>query len=428
MLLPALAELLAANRLPDDLELVGVTRDELSDDDFRHQVLAALDEHTEDVDDEANRALAARLTHRMADATDATAVRALFRDAPPTIMYLALPPPLFAPAVEAIADCDLPAGNRIAIEKPFGEDLASARRLNALLERFDERDVYRVDHFLAMPATRNLLALRFANRLFEPTWRAEHIERIEITWDETLALEGRAGYYDRAGALRDMIQNHLIALLSVATMDRPGQVTGEEFRSARVDLLRSIRAPADDELPDATMRARYGAGDGRPAYVDEEGVEPGRNTETLARINLSSDQPRWSGVPFVLRAGKALARDNHELLVEFRRPAPMSGAGERPPPSRLRLDLDSSELRLDINAAPPSPSDDPRVELRAGMPTAALTAYASVLTALLEDDHAPFVRADEAEEAWRIVKPVMDAWAEDRVPLEEYAAGTDGPR
>jgi glucose-6-phosphate 1-dehydrogenase len=417
LLLPALAELRAAGRLPGELDLVGVTRHDQTDEAFRATVAEALEKHAPEIDAQARADVAGSLTHREADVTDAAQLGAILRDGPPTIAYLALPPALFEPAIETMAACDLPAGSRIVVEKPFGHDLASAQRLNELLRAsFEEDEVFRMDHFFALPAARSLLAVRCANRLFEPAWQAEHIERVEITWDETLALEGRAGYYDEAGALRDMIQNHLLALLSLVAMDVPASLSEEEIRSARVEALRSVSSPPAT----ATARARYGAGaiDGEPvpAYVDEDGVDPGRGTETFAQVALELRGARWAGVPFVLRSGKALGRDRHEIVVTFRR-----AAGEpETPPDRLRLDLDSNELAIQL-------SGPVATRLASTLPGENLSAYAAMLVALFEGDHAPFVRGDEAEEAWRIVQPVLDAWADDRVPLQEYPAGSDGP-
>jgi glucose-6-phosphate 1-dehydrogenase len=426
LLIPALVELAATGRLPDDMELVGSTRHDQDDDSFRDDVRAALAEHADDLDPRVRDSLVARLVHHTVDATDAGQVADALEDAPPTIVYLALPPALFEPAIEAIAGCDLPVGSKIVVEKPFGEDLASARRLNELLTAFDEDDVYRMDHFLGLPATGNLLALRFANRLFEPAWSAEHIERIEITWDETLALEGRAGYYDGAGALRDMLQNHLLALLSVTLMERPAAMRGEAMRAARVEALRALRPPDTDDLGDATVRARYTAGAGHPAYADEDGVDPDRGTETFARIVLRSDAPRWRGVPLVLRAGKALGRDRHELVVRFR-PPEGSNAGDGPPPGSLRLDLDTAELRLEIAASAGGPAEATPIPLRADLPAGDVGAYATMLAGVFTGDQTPFLREDEAEEAWRVVQPILDAWEGGRVPLREYRAGSDGP-
>lgn len=423
LLLPALAGLQASGRLPDDLDLVGVTRHDTSDDAFRSEAQAELAEHASDVDADVRQALVRRFTHRRADATEPDEVRALVSGGPPAIVYLALPPALFEPTIEALAACDLPDGSRIAVEKPFGDSLEAARRLNRLLERFDDEMVFRVDHFLSLPAVRALPGLRFANRLLEPAWSGEHIERIEVTWDEELGLEGRAGYYDGAGALRDMLQNHLLATLSVAIMDRPDGHDVAGVRSARLEVLRSLRPPAADAMAAETRRARYGAGDGRPAYEDEAGVDPDRKTETLAEVILKSDAPRWRGVPFVLRSAKAIRTERSELVVRFRPPA----GGDRSPDAaaeRLRLDLEAAELSLRLVGETGASGE--RFSVEGSVQTVDLRAYESVLISLLDGNQGPFVGPEEAEEAWRIMEPVLDAWADDHVPLEEYPAGSDG--
>lgn len=420
LLLPALAGLEASGRLPDDLEFVAVTRHDQSDDAFRSEASAELDQHGSDVDADVREALIGRFTHGRADATEPDDVRALVSGAPPTIVYLALPPALFEPAIKALAGCELPDGSRIAVEKPFGDGLEAARRLNRLLERFDDEMVYRVDHFLSLPAVRALPGLRFANRLLEPAWSGEHIERIEVTWDEKLGLESRAGYYEGAGALRDMLQNHLLATLCVAIMERPVSLGGAGPRSARLAVLRSLRPPAGRAMATDTRRARYGAGDGRPAYEDEEGVDPARQTETLAKVTLTSDAPRWRGVTFVLRSAKAIRADRFEVIIRFRSVAAEDRAADGEP-ELLRLDLGTAELDLRLAGEPGG-----RSSVGGAVPTADLGAYESMLAALLEGDQGPFVGPQEAEEAWRIMQPILDAWADDRVPLEEYPAGSDG--
>jgi glucose-6-phosphate 1-dehydrogenase len=428
LLFPALAELNATDGLPDDLEIIGVTRDEQPVSAFRREVADALAEHAPTLPDGAASALAGRVDHQRADVTDEAAMNDVVSGPDPAIAYLALPPALFEPTLQTLAGCDLVAGSRVVVEKPFGEDLETAVALNRLLaDSFDEEAVYRMDHFLGLAATRHLLTLRFANRLLEPAWSAEQIERVEITWDETLALEGRAGYYDEAGALRDMVQNHLLALMSVVGMERPDSFSGDALRRARTDLLRAVRPVARDEVAGCAVRARYTAGtvEGHavPAYVDEDGVDPSRETETFAQLTLSLDAPRWAGVPFVLRSGKALGRDRHELTICFR-PAPLDGAAG----NRLTIDLDTSRLGLALNANGPSERLAPvEIGLDGNLPPGDLSAYAVMLRAVIAGDQTPFVRADEAEEAWRIVQPVLDAWQDGAVPLLEYAAGSDGP-
>jgi glucose-6-phosphate 1-dehydrogenase len=277
----------------------------------------------------------------------------------------------------------------------------------------------------------NVLGLRFANRLFEPLWNREHIDRVEIVWEETLALEGRAGYYDAAGALKDMIQNHLLQLLCLVGMEPPATLRERDLRDRKVELLRAVRGPSPEEAGRQTIRARYSAGrigDREvPAYAEEEGVDPERGTETFAEVTLTVDNPRWSGVPFVLRSGKALSQDRAEVAIRFR-PASHSTFGQQAEPNvlRLRLEPDSVSLGVNVNG-PGDPFVLEKIELSAELAPQGMPAYARLLLDALEGDPTLSIRADEAEESWRIVEPVLRAWEQDRVPLLEYPAGSDGP-
>ena len=278
------------------------------------------------------------------------------------------------------------------------------------------------------------MGLRFANGIFEPLWDRNHIERVEIVWDETLALEGRAGYFDHAGAFKDLIQNHLLQLLCLTAMEAPIALHRRNLRDRKIDVLRAIRRLDAEEVRQRTVRARYGAGRigerDVPAYVDEEGVDPERRTETFAQVNLSVDNLRWAGVPFVLRTGKALARNRGEIAVHFK-PVPhlpFQKAGE-PRPNVLRVQLGPDRVALDVNInGPYDPFDLEQIELSAGFaPQEFFSAYERIFLDLLEGNTTLFVRGDEAEESWRVVEPILEAWEQELVPLLEYPAGSDGP-
>ena len=211
----------------------------------------------------------------------------------------------------------------MAIEKPFGTDLASAQELNDLLRiRLPEPTIFRIDHFLSDELVRRVVSLRFLNRVFEPILNAVHVERVDISWLESLTLEGRAGYYDGAGALKDMVQNHLMEVMALVLMEQPARVDAHSFRDVRVEALRAVATPTAERMRSDTVRARYtdGAIGSRqvPSYVDEPGVDPSRNTETYASLTLDVDNPRWDGVPFTLRSGKALPADSAEIAIHFR--------------------------------------------------------------------------------------------------------------
>jgi glucose-6-phosphate 1-dehydrogenase len=433
LLLPALVRLAGSGALPDDVGVLAVDRDPGDDDAYRTHARAKLDAHLPDRDDKAADALLDRLSYRRADVTSADDLRAaLDGAAAPMAVYLALPNVLFRPTLEALAGAGLPAHTTLVVEKPFGADLADAKALNELIARsFDERDVFRIDHFLAKQTVLDVLGLRFANRIFDPVWNSNHVKRVDITWYESLGLEGRASYYDRAGALRDMIQNHLLQMLALVAMDPPRSITERDLRDRKVEALRAVTAPRPEEMAEATRRARYTAGDlaGKqlPAYVDEEGVDPSRGTETYAEVTFRVSNWRWAGTPFRLRTGKAIGTERREIAVHFKS-VPHEPFDDRDRPNVLRFQLspDAISLQLNLNGEG-DPFDLEQVGLDAEFPTQELPPYSLLLKEILEGDATLSIRGDEAEELWRIVEPVLSAWADDEVPLEEYAAGSAGP-
>jgi glucose-6-phosphate 1-dehydrogenase len=435
-LLPALAHLYEAGRLPERLAIVGVARDDWDTAAFRHHLAGRLERHAATVDPGAREALVAMASYQRADAGDAAALAGPLDQAKgPVVAYLALPPAAFAPAIGALAAVGLPEGSRVVIEKPFGRSLAEAQALNQLLGRcFGEEATFRADHFLGLQTVQNLLGLRFANRVLEPVWNAGHVERVEVVWDETVALEGRAGYYDHAGALRNMVQNHLLQLVCLTAMEPPARLDPDRLHDRKVELLRAVKPPPPGQLAARTVRARYSAGrvDGVdvPAYVDEPGVDPARGTETFTEVILEVDNHRWRGVPFTLRTGKALAHRRAEILVHFRpasHPTFPEAAGAPANLLRLRLDPDHLTLRVNLNGA----GDPFRLEqatLDRMLAPQDLPAYGRLLQAVMEGDLTLSIRGDEAEECWRITEPILSGWAEGAVPLQEYPAGSAGPR
>ena len=348
-----------------------------------------------------------------------------------TVLYFALPPSVTRSVCEILATRDL-GGLALALEKPFGLSLDEARDLNRLLASFRaEEQVFRVDHFLGKAQVLNLLGLRFANQLFEATWDNRYVERVEIIADETLALEGRAGYYDHAGALVDMHQSHLLLMLALVVMEEPARIDALELRDLMVHALRATRLTDAPER--ASRRARYTAGrvggEDVPAYVDEPGVDRDRETETLAELDLVVDSRRWAGVPFLLRSGKALGSDARRIVVHYRPLAHVPiGLTGRPPANRLVIEL--SPDRLDLRIATSTGGDAFDVAestLSADLGDNPLRPYGEILAAVLDRDPLLSVRGDVAEECWRICDPVLAAWRADEVPLEEYPAGSNGP-
>ena len=431
LLLPALAHLRVEGVLPDGLAITGIGDKDWNTGRFRGHVGEALDQHA-DADDGVRSWLVDRIGYVQADVTDGDAVAtALDGIDGAFVAYLALPPMLFAPTLEALADAGMPDGSVVAIEKPFGTDLTSARELNALLaRRFGDVTVFRNDHFLHAQTVQNIAGIRFANRMFAPLWDAGHIAAVDITWDETLTLEGRAGYYDGAGALRDMLANHLLQILCLIAMEPPPSFDERDLRDARFGVLRAIPTPDAAWIREHPVRGRYTAGTigdrDVPDYVDEDGVDPDRGTETFAQVTLPIRNWRWAGVPFTLRSGKAQGATRAEVVIHLCQvPHAVFADVEDCTPNVLRIRLDPPALEADLNINDQGDliGLEP-VTLDTGLPEPPRTPYASLILDVLRGDPTLAVRGDEAEQAWRIMQPIVDAWADDAVEMRTYPAGT----
>jgi glucose-6-phosphate 1-dehydrogenase len=426
-LLPGIAALRATGRLPATFQLTCSGREAWDAERYRQWASAQLERHAGELAADVRQAVAAAATYRQADVTDAPGVAAVVAGDGPVAAYLALPPAVFPAAVSALRDAPLPPGSRIVLEKPFGEDLGDAIALNRLLSDFmAEEAVFRVDHFLAMTTVQNILGARLANRMLEPIWNAAHIAEVDIVWEESLALEGRAGYYDGVGALKDMIQNHLLQLLCLIAMEPPVSLGERDLRDRKVDVLRSVRPLTEADVRTRTRRARYAAGRigdrAVPAYADEDGVDPAHHTETLAEIELELDNWRWPGTTFRLRAAKAMSRDRKEVAVRFREVPhlPIPATVEA---NVIRFGLDPESLGLDLYATGSRRGTLEPLHLGAELPPPELPAYGQLLLDVLNENVALSIRGDEAEESWRVVAPVLDGWAKNLVPLQEYPAG-----
>ena len=379
-------------------------------------------------------AVLATARFEVVDATSPEDLRRVIAGAAHTpILYFALPPAVTEQAIEALGSLELPEGTRLALEKPFARDAESAAALNNRLSQVvPESRIYRVDHFLGKSTVINLLGLRFANRMFEAVWNAEHIERVEIIYDEQLALEGRAGYYDEAGALVDMIQSHLLLVLALVVMEKPQTIESGDLHDAMAEALAQTRVVGGDPVK-GSRRARYTAGviDDRPIpdYAAEDGVDAARQTETLAELTVEVDAPRWRGVPITLRSGKAIGQPATEVRLLLRpvdeRPGGLLG---ELPPAEIRISLSPEHLAVDLDInGEGDPFDLDRVTLDVDFGGGELTAYGEVIAGILDGDDTLSVRGDLAEQCWRIVDEVLDAWRAGAVPLEEYPAGSDGP-
>jgi glucose-6-phosphate 1-dehydrogenase len=431
-LYPALAALAAEGELDHSFRLLGAATRELDGGAFRALVADALSDHRPDLGIEASERLLGSVRYRATDVGDAAQLAAVIQEVGgsegrPVAVYLALPPKMFPPAIVGLSEADLPWGSRVALEKPFGESLQDARELNDLLRRCfgraTEDIVYRVDHVLGMPTTQRFAGLRATSALIESAWDSDHIEQVSVLWEETLALEGRAAYYDGVGALKDVMENHMLQLLALITMEAADDVA--DVRSRKLEALRSVVPIDRRDVPNRTRRARYSAGrvpgssEPTPAYRDEEGVDPQRATETFAEVNVDIDTERWRRTRFLLRTGKALGKRRKGIVVTFRPRSPSMTAGDE-----LWIGIDGPD---DIVWRCRGGHAIAEVTLREGPPASALPAYAHVIDDILTGTSRFAVGAAEAEEAWRIVAPVLDAWADGKVPLEEYPAGSRGP-
>jgi glucose-6-phosphate 1-dehydrogenase len=433
LLLPGLGGLLASGG-GEGISLVGSDVEDWDDKRWRERVaesLAAGGAGGDSVD-----AVAGSTRYVQADATAQSDWRKLLDACDGRVVaYFALPPAITERACQALTGLQLPAGSRLVFEKPFGTNTASAEALNQLVTGIVPEDqVYRVDHFLGTSTVMNIAGVRFANRILEPLLNAGHVESVDIVFDETLGLEGRAGFYDRAGALVDMIQSHLLQVLSLVAMDPPGRIDARDIRDGRAAVLRATRVWNDDPAANS-YRARYTAGeiDGRrfPSYIDEPGIPPDSTTETLAEVVLEVDTERWAGVPIRLRSGKAIPHPRTEVVITFKQPRHIPTGftgGERPDRLYIGIALDAGRLGFDLNVnGPGDPKVLDSVTLGTDLGPGELPEYGEVLKTIFDADPILSVRGDMAVDCWRIIDSVLEAWRRDQVPLQEYAAGSAGP-
>src|SRR4051794_12032309 len=391
LLLPGLATLLASDWAPHrSPQLLGAGLSELDDAAWQGRVTEAFG--TASVRGRRVTETARRSRFRRADVTSVEDLRGLLEECDGTpAIYFALPPAVTARACQALRLLDLPEGTVLALEKPFGTDLESARGLNELVTTLVPEDqVFRIDHFLGRSDVLNILGVRFANRLIEPVWNNQHVDSVEIVYDESLALEGRAGYYDNAGALVDMVQSHLLQVMALLMMDPISRIDERELRDAKAEVLRATRLRGTPRT--ASRRARYTAGrvGGRRlgAYTREPGVDPSRRTETLAEVTLEVHSWRWAGVPVTLRSGKALGRPRKEATVTLK-PTPHlpEGLVGRNTRDALTLGFKPARLALHLDVSGPGdPFDLESADAEAQLDEGDLPAYGEVLSGVLDGD------------------------------------------
>jgi glucose-6-phosphate 1-dehydrogenase len=432
LLLPALGQLLDAEEARRSIHLIGAGSEDWDQQTWQDRVRSSFESGK--VSPETLDAVVATTRYEKADVTHVDDLKRLLDAGPPApALYFALPPAVTVLACTALRDVTLPKGTTLVLEKPFGTNAESAASLNELLtELVPEAQIHRVDHFLGRSTVLNLLGVRFANHMFEPLWNRDHIDHVDIVFDEQLTLENRARYYDSAGALMDMIQSHLLQILALVAMEPVARIDALEVRDAKAQVLRACRVWNNDPVA-AGKRARYTSGsiEGRevPNYTAEPGVDPVRNTETLAELTVEIDNWRWAGVPFRLRSGKALRDRRKDVLVTFK-PAPHLPTGLHGDlvSNRLRLSMGPDAMALEVNVnGPGDPLDLEAAVLNTDLSPGRLPAYGEVLAGVLDGDPLLAVRGDTAVECWRIVDPVLQAWRENRAPMEEYAAGSTGP-
>ncbi|MEB4593002.1 glucose-6-phosphate dehydrogenase [Candidatus Thiothrix sp. Deng01] len=457
-LVPALYNLYLDGFLPGQFAIVGMDGKHAELEDWRVRMHDGVDQFSRrgKTDDAQWQAFVARLTaYRSGDFKDQatyaglaqtlTEQEAAWGQAACRIFYLATPPVIMGDIVQNLGQAGLvsdPQRSRVVVEKPFGHDLDSARSLNqALLAVLDENQIYRIDHYLGKETVQNLLAFRFANALFEPVWNRNYIDHVQITVAEQVGVGHRGGYYEHSGALRDMIQNHLLQVLSLIAMEPPVAFEADEIRARKVDVLRAIRPLPTDDLHRFAARGQYAAGwlEGEKvaSYRREPDVAEDSPTETFAALKLFVDNWRWQDVPFYLRTGKRLSQKASQAVINFR-PVPHNSfptaANPDWRPNRIEIDIQPDEgivLRFQVK----QPGVSMRLctqEMRfryadAFHQSSPPEAYETLLLDAMEGDATLFMRADQVEVAWGVVQPVLDAWQSAPSDFPNYPAGTWGP-
>ncbi len=443
MLLPSLAALHADELLAEDVTIVGTARSDMSDAEYRNFAREALEKY---LPAERRGGMADFLNRLSYQPLDATTLEG-FDDLAKKVgepkrglaIFLSTAPSLFEPTIKGLQHAGLDGENvRMCLEKPLGTDLASSCEINnAVAAAFPEDRIFRIDHYLGKETVQNLLALRFANIMFEPLWNASHIEHVQITVGETVGLESRVAYYDDSGALRDMVQNHMLQLLALVAMEPPGDYDATNIRDEKVKVLRALREVAEGETVTGQYRAGAIKGEAVPGYDDELGKES--DTETFVAIKAHVDNWRWKGVPFYMRTGKRLPERVTEIVVQFRQ-VPHSifaGKGATMHPNRLVIGIQPEEnVSLSLMAKVPGLDRDGirlrQVPLDIAMPDAfsgavRRIAYERLLLDLIEGDQTLFVRRDEVEAQWEWIDAIRAGWAEYGLTPKTYTAGSWGP-
>jgi glucose-6-phosphate 1-dehydrogenase len=456
-LIPALFRLSQQRQIPAEFAVLGAARHKLSDEDFRAKMLEAVREFgdRQEFDEAAWQSFAAALFYLSGDFSSDDIYESLkgrLADIEKhrgtqgnRILYLATAPEFFGVIAKKLGRAGLaqshPGWTRIIVEKPFGHDLESARALNDELSGiFKENQIYRIDHYLGKETVQNLLVFRFANSIFEPVWNRQYIDHIQVTNAETVGIEGRGSYYDKAGVLRDMIQNHVFQLISLIAMEPPVSLQGNSIRDEKIKALQSVRPIPQDQVDAFAVRGQYGPGyvlgEAVPRYREETGVDPNSSTETMAALKLYLDNWRWAGVPFYIRSGKRLQKRVTEIAIQF-----------RDVPHRLFTEADSP-LEPNVLAIRIQPNEGITLRFGAKLPGQAMRirwvnmdfrygssfgvkapeAYERLLLDCMLGDSTLYARRDMVERGWEIVDPILTAWKKPAKDFPNYEAGTWGPK
>ncbi|MDX6675123.1 MAG: glucose-6-phosphate 1-dehydrogenase [Solirubrobacteraceae bacterium] len=455
-LLPALYNLAHEGSLPERFNLIGVSRSDKSDEEFQAEMRDAVEQYSRtQPNEQVLDALLANVRYCAGSFDDPQVYGAVTQCAEAfdeaggmvfnRVFYLSTAPEFFPVIVEALGEAKLSrhkdAEVRVVIEKPFGYDLDSARKLNRrVLRVFRERQVYRIDHYLGKETVQNMLAFRFANSMFEPVWNRNYIDYVQITAAEDLGIGTRAGYYDHAGALRDLVQNHMLQLLALLCMEPPTAFNADQVRNEKVKVMQAVRPPTPEEVSQIAVRAQYGpgavAGEPVKGYLEEDGVPPDSFTETYAALRLTVNNWRWAGVPIYLRTGKRLPRKLTEIVVTLK-PVPhlafQEGGSLGVQPNELILTVQPDEgVSLTLGAKIPGARMRIRpvnMEFRYG--TAFLSqspeAYERLILDAMRGEALLFTRDDEVDALWSIIDPILAAWKKAGGPIPQYPAGSQGP-
>jgi glucose-6-phosphate 1-dehydrogenase len=456
--IPAMYDLAVHNSLGERYAIIGFARTPMNDDGFRATVGEAAKGISEvgPIDPAKWDAFASNLHYNAGDYSDPQAYVALAKRLTELeaennlggnrLFYLSTPPEVYPDIIEQLGKAGLskPANEnswvRIIVEKPFGRDLASAKELNKKVQCvFEERQVYRIDHYLGKDTVQNLLVLRFGNGIFEPLWNRNYVDHVQITASETLGVERRGGFYETAGALRDMIQSHVLQLTSLCSVEPPASFDATAVRNEKLKVLQSIRPYDLEGVAQAVIRGQYAPGEfnGKklPGYRQEPGVSATSRTETFVAMRVLIDNWRWAGVPFYLRTGKRLAKRTTEIMIQFKRAPHVVFRGKEVEPNRLVLNIQPDE-GISVSFGAKRPGTEMSIgnvtmnfSYREGFGEATRSAYATLVNDCVRGDATLFDRADSVEAAWSLVDPILDVWsAAKSAVVPEYTAGSWGPK